>query len=119
MGFPITDAESANIAHRITAPAELVVAAAVRVAGVVVMVERPGRHGDCISAAGRISGDRQHGGEHGFLTSHGRFVNRKEAGDLVQATGQGSPSDRITSGHLFSEDLWNDPKAQPNTEEKT
>lgn len=114
MGFPITEAESCAIEHIITSRPELIVAAAIRVGRTIVTVERPGRHGDCISAAGRVTGDAQHGGEHGFLTSHGRFVGRKEAGDLVQQTGQGSPSDRITSGNLFSEDLWNDPKDNPN-----
>lgn len=115
MGFPITDTESAAIAHIIESRPELIVAAAVRAGNVIVTVERPGRHGNIISAADTLSKDT----EHGFLTSHGRFVNRKEAGDLVQQTGQGSPSDRITSGHLFSEDLWNDHKIQPKTEEKT
>ena len=105
MGFPITDDESVRIRAMIEAAPELIVAAAIRTAGVVVMVERPGRHGDCINV---LHGRGFKHDDHGFVTSHGRFVNRKEAGDLVQQTGQGSPSTRITSGHLFSDDLWND-----------
>lgn len=68
------------------------------------MVERPGRHGDCF-CEGFDSDD-----EHGFITSHGRFVDRLEAGNLVLATGQGSPRGKpiLYDNYLFSEDMWKD-----------
>jgi hypothetical protein len=104
MAFPLSDEEHCRIRRRIEDRPELIVAAAIRWGDVVVMVERPGRHGNCIwpmHAAGLPHND------HGFLTSHGRFVDRLEAGKLVAETGQGSVRTNC-NGHLFSEDMWND-----------
>jgi hypothetical protein len=84
---------------------ELIVSAAVRVDGKVVMVERPGRHGDCINFLSGLGQDHR---DQGFVTSRGRFVDRLEAGRIAMASGQGSPR-AIRNGHLFSEDLWNTP----------
>lgn len=74
------------------------------------------RHGDCFTtleawARGltpeereRI-GESQLAGEHqGFLTSLGRFVDRKEAYALAQAAGQIQGGSK--HGYLFSEDLY-------------
>lgn len=115
MGFPLSDEEHAAIKARIEAQPELIVAAAIQVdwcgSKLIVMAERPGRHGNCISAAGRISGDAARGGEHGFVTNRGRFVGRAEAGRIVLAAEQGSPGGSPRSNpnmHLFSEDMWND-----------
>jgi hypothetical protein len=44
----------------------------------------------------------------GFLTTHGRFVDRQEAGRIAVAAGQGSPRP-LCNGNLFSEDLWLEP----------
>ena len=93
---------------------EIIVAAAIRVDGilvegyapykVVLSVPRPGRH----HHVGWFLGT--HGVEHhdqGFLTSSGRFVDRYEAYAIAEAAGQilvktGSP--RVPT--LYSEDLW-------------
>jgi hypothetical protein len=42
------------------------------------------------------------------------LVDRKEAGDIVLATGQGSPRPGKSNpnGHLFSEDMWHDLKKE-------
>jgi hypothetical protein len=108
MAFPLSDAEHANIKARIDDQVELIIAAAIRCEGVIVMVERPGRHGDCINFM-------HHKGlahdDHGFVTNRGRFVGRKEAAEIVVASGQGAPREGYE--HLFSEDMWNDWDVSP------
>lgn len=123
MAFPLSDAEHGAIKARIEALEELIVAAAVRVRRgsgppVILFSERPGRHGDVIWEAGQLSGLRTAGGEHGFVTSRGRFVDRREAAELVARTGQGSHRD-MGAGYpaqLFSEDMWNDWDVHPTKE---
>jgi hypothetical protein len=90
---------------------ECIVAAAIQVtlweglAPVTLMVDRPNRHGNIISAAGRITGNVETGGgEQGFVTSHGRFVDREEGRTIALASGQISCT-RLPH-RLFSEDLW-------------
>lgn len=109
MAFPLSDTEHATIKAQISAQPELIVAAAVRLTeGRVLMVERPGRHGDCINWLHRLGADRS---DHGFITNRGRFVDHVEAAHLVQETGQGSPRSDLHG--LFSEDMWNDWDTQP------
>ncbi len=121
MAFPLSDEEHAAIKARIEAQEELIVAAAVRISRgglpIILFCERPGRHGDVIWDAGLLSGDRMSGGEHGFVTSRGRFVDRQEAAELVAATGQGSHRDMGPTypAQLFSEDMWNDWDRKPQT----
>lgn len=121
MAFPLSDAEHATIRARIEDQQEIIVGAAIRVplgyGHIILTVERPGRHGNLIYAAGRISGDRNRGGEHGFITNHGRFVDRAEAGDIVHITEQGSTREGC-GGLLFSEDMWNDWDVFPSGEVK-
>jgi len=114
MAFPLSDAEHAAIKARIDGQEELVVAAALRFPGFVVMVERPGRHGNCINPMYRLGMTH---GEHGFATNRGRFVDRQEAARIVKASGQGSTRD-FGPGYpdsLFSEDMWNDWDVSPRT----
>lgn len=104
MGFPISDDEHVYIRRRIEAPVELIVAAAIRSRGVIVTVERPGRHGNCINVMHSLGMDYA---DQGFITNRGRFVDRQEAAQIAVAAGQGSPREGC-GGNLFSEDLWND-----------
>lgn len=111
MGFPITEAEHDASEAMIAGLPELIVAAAVKEGGCVVMVERPGRHGNCLNwFSGQ--GVRRPTEDCGFVTSRGRFVDREEAGRIVVAAGQASPRTEPTGinprAHLFSEDVWND-----------
>lgn len=108
--FPISNAEDTAIEVRIMTQQELVVAAAVLVGEIIVMVERPGRHGDCINFCTHlgIAFDDDGHYSHGFVTSRGRFVDRQEAARIVVASKQGSP--RLFEGYvpaLFTEDMWN------------
>lgn len=107
MAFPITQEEHDAIEARITASAELVVAAAVRTPHGIITRERPARHGDLWGLLPRGMDPSDPDCVHGFLTSHGRFVDRLQAGALVLATGQASPR-ASCNNHLFSEDLWLD-----------
>lgn len=106
MAFPLTEEEHNYIEARIQEIPELIVAAAVRYGHQIVFVERPARHHD--SFVPSLKSEDQY--ECGFVTSRGRFVGRKEAGEIVMATGQGTP--RIGKSNpnlmLFSEDMWHD-----------
>lgn len=118
MAFPLSNDEHAAIKRRIDGQQELVVAAAIRLGGATISFARPGRHGNCLNwlshhGLGRIN--QEH--DCGFLTNKGRFVDREEAGRIVQAAGQGSP--RLDppginpKEMLFSEDMWNDVDLEP------
>lgn len=66
------------------------------------------RHGSIYSQIGRLVSDRQkvglHEKEQGFLTSHNRFVDRKEAFIIATNNNQVLPGHR--GDKLFSEDLY-------------
>lgn len=108
MAFPLSDTEHAAIKARINGQDEMIVAAAIRYrengCNVVVMVERPGRHGDCINFMHYHRAFPYE--DQGFITNRGRFVDRVEAAEIVAASGQGSKREGING--LFSEDMWND-----------
>lgn len=85
--------------------AEIISASAVfSTDGVIYAVMMPGRHSDCnwaIWADGKVHDPRREG----FLTSRGRYVDRKEALVIATLNGQvrtkhGSPDE------LYSEDMW-------------
>jgi hypothetical protein len=107
MAFPLSDEEHNFIESMIQNQIELVVAAAIKTTGgLILMVERPGRHGECISLLhwSKLPYENQ-----GFITNKGRFVDRKEAAEIVMNAKQGSP--RVGSFNpnnlLYSEDMWN------------
>jgi hypothetical protein len=81
----------------------LIDAAAIRHRGVVYSVERPGRHHDvirsiCAAGYGPVGGDS----EQGFVTTDGRFVDRREASLIARMGGQVM----FVEDTLFSEDVW-------------
>jgi hypothetical protein len=87
-----------------------IIAAALKINGLVAFVERPGRHHHAIHALARggYPSPVGRGDEQGFVTSEGAFVSRREAmmiaieaKQLIPREGQHGPG-----GHLFSEDLW-------------
>lgn len=74
--------------------------------GLIYAIGRRGRHHHCIrymNTLGRAGLSNTH--DQGFVTTHGRYVDRFEALGIAQAAGQlirkTPPPDR-----LFSEDLW-------------
>lgn len=85
---------------------ELIVAAAIQIEGLIISLPRPARHGQVIASA-----DAAHVPAHmittscqGFLTSHGRFVNRVQARQLAFIAKQ--VEDTEHDRDLVSEDLW-------------
>lgn len=88
---------------------EIIVAAACLVEKLIVSIPRPARHHHILKAIFDATGKRRLScvaPEHqGFLTSTGRFVDRKEACVIARANNQiltkTGPDDI-----LFSEDLW-------------
>lgn len=72
------------------------------------------RHGDCFTTLNAwaellsdgeraaIGPEQLHGKNQGFLTSTGRYVDRKEGARIAVAAGQVDPS----CTHLYSEDLY-------------
>lgn len=108
MAFPLSAAEHQAIKARINGQDELIVAAAIRCEGVIIMVERPGRHGNCINFMHRLGLPHR---DHGFVTNRGRFVDRQEAGRIVLSSEQGSSGGTPENNPhmaLFSEDMWNE-----------
>lgn len=85
---------------------EAITTAAVRAGELIVTIERPGRHGDCINFLHRYGLDYM---DQGFLTTHGRFVDRIEGGKIAVAAGQGAPRPQC-NGNIFSEDIWPEPR---------
>lgn len=115
MAFPLSDQEHGVIKARIEGQQELIIAAAVRLGRVVIMVERPGRHGNCINFLSHLGLNYM---DQGFVTNRGRFVDRETAAEIVAKAAQGSA--RHFKGYapaLHSEDLWNDWDARPTATE--
>jgi hypothetical protein len=89
---------------------ETVETAAVSVKGVVYTLPRPARHCDVMRHIWEtVSKDIFVGPDaQGFVTSRGRFVNRRKALRVVKAAGQPQidhPALNV-GNQLFSEDLW-------------
>lgn len=109
MAYPLSREEHDAIEKRIQDQTELIVAAAVRHRDIIIMVERPDRHGHCLNFLHRYGIDPiEDNHECGFVTNRGRFVGRKEAGQIVIASKQGTYMDGPSNphGHLYSEDMW-------------
>ncbi len=88
---------------------ERIEAAAILWEGQIYTLPRPARHGDlfkanCEVVNGVVRG-KILGGEQGFVTNKGRFVDRKEGCQIAHAANQ---IIRQTGGPntLYTEDLW-------------
>jgi hypothetical protein len=83
---------------------EKIVMSAVRLSeSIIVSTPKPGRHYDVIKHLSTIGYDCR-GVESGFITSEGRFVDRKEGRDIAVGAGQCSSCD--VGGELTTQDLW-------------
>lgn len=81
---------------------ELIVAAALRYAGIMLVMERPARHHTIFFAMHKHLVSVPDA-EQGFLTSAGRFVDRVTAHEIATAAGQ---TTSVEHKDLFTEDLW-------------
>lgn len=80
--------------------------AAIRFAGVIYALPRPGRHHNILRLMKALGVPPLRGKEEqGFLTSEGKFVDRKEGKLIAVARGQLIPRASKTS-NLFSECMW-------------
>lgn len=91
--------------ERVANAPETIFQAAVRLDGKTYGVPQPGRHHDVFRAMKAHGLPTPIGGEQGFVTSKGRFVNRREGLQIAIANSQiiakTDPEDQ-----LFSEDMW-------------
>lgn len=84
---------------------ETIEASAICVEGIVYSVPRPGRHHDVFKVMPRQQALSSHIDDQGFVTSTGRFVDRKEAAEIARAANQ-LIREPTPSYMLTSEDVW-------------
>jgi hypothetical protein len=85
-------------------PQELPACAAVRTAHGFIFAGK--RHGECLLGLA-VSGYDKRYSTQGFMTTHGRFVDRVEARLLMDRAGIGSAApDGFRGDQLYSEDLY-------------
>lgn len=83
---------------------EIIVAAAISHNGLICTMPQPARHHHIIHTLHRSEYSLPVSSEEGFLTSEGRFVDRKKAAELSIKAGQ---IDQLRwPPYLYSEDLW-------------
>jgi hypothetical protein len=91
------------VAHAIP-EAERVGQAAIRIGEAVFTLPRPNRHHNILWWLSVLSVPSQLTHDQGFVTSAGRYVDRLEAAEIAQRSGQ--VQTLISPPHLYSEDLW-------------
>lgn len=89
---------------------ERIIGVAIKYAnGITCSLPRPNRHHHIIRALAAMGVDHPTPASsvQGFVTDSGRFVDRREAGRIADATGQAKRTvgSRV-GGDLYSEDLW-------------
>lgn len=86
---------------------ELIVAAALLKDGLVCSIPPPGSHCDMFRMLASMGVEIPVNCEEGFLTSEGRFVNRRYAMLIAFVAEQiETTPDNVMGLELFSEDLW-------------
>ena len=71
---------------------------------VLYVIENPGRHHHIIHIRYHSGHKKSIGGIQSFITSHGRFIDRKMAGKIALQTGQ---IEKLkVPPYLYSEDIW-------------
>jgi hypothetical protein len=87
---------------------EIIICAAIRMSDGYIV--RGHRHNNCIRTASEIpkyQGEKWHGDDQGFITSTGRYVDRKEAFEIASKANQLKYDlSRATTKELYSEDLY-------------
>lgn len=83
---------------------ERIISVAISAFGIVASLPAPARHGDVLRKLSDFNPIIVRGDQQGFLTSAGRYVNRRDAAVLALAAGQ--VDKLIAAPDLYSEDLW-------------
>ena len=84
---------------------EFIISAAVQHEEVIFSLPRPNRHYHIVHKMYDMGLPKTAQQHQGFLTTTGRFLDRKEAATLALSNGQISKL-KFVSDELFSEDLW-------------
>jgi hypothetical protein len=87
---------------------QIVGVAIIRYDGTVFSLPKPNRHHNCIRAMAAAGDPVPIKGKQGFITDTGRFLNRTQAGRLVESNGQyfKRTAGSYPGGELYSEDIW-------------
>lgn len=100
----LADALTAGKPEQVVTKREIIVAAAISHNGLICTMPQPARHHHIIHTLHRSEYSLPVSSEEGFLTSEGRFVDRKKAAELAIKAGQ---IDQLQwPPYLYSEDLW-------------
>ena len=83
---------------------ERIISVAISAFGIVASLPAPARHGDVLRKLHDFNPIALGGECQGFLTSAGRYVNRRDAAAIALAAGQ--VDKLISAPDLYSEDLW-------------
>lgn len=83
---------------------ERIVSVAISAFGFIASLPAPARHGDVLKKLSYVNPTILGPGTQGFITSAGRFVNRRDA--AVIALEQLQVEKLISPPELYSEDLW-------------
>ena len=83
---------------------ERIISVAISAFGIIASLPAPARHGDVLRKLFDFNDTVLGPDEQGFLTSAGRYVNRRDAAAIALEAGQ---TDKLISApNLYSEDLW-------------
>ena len=83
---------------------ERIVSVAISAFGIIASLPAPARHGDVLRKLHDFNPMLLGPDTQGFLTSAGRYVNRRDAAAIALAAGQ--TGGLINAPDLYSEDLW-------------
>jgi len=89
----------------IATPKETITGVAVRANGKLYKLPKPNRHHHVLGLIHKETKKEVFAEEEGFITSLGRYVNRKEAYRIAKAANQFLPR-HFNSGELYSECVW-------------
>lgn len=83
---------------------ERIISVAISAFGIIASLPSPARHGDVLRRLHDFNPIILGPDTQGFLTSAGRYVNRRDAAAIALAAGQ--TGKLISAPDLYSEDLW-------------
>lgn len=85
---------------------ERIISVAISAFGVISSLPAPARHHDVLRKLYDFNPLLLGPDTQGFMTSAGRYVNRRDAAMIAIEAGQVVSTDLISAPELFSEDLW-------------
>lgn len=83
----------------------MIIAAAIKVGDLILFMPQPARHNDILLEMSKNGIPKPIGGEQGFITAKGNFVNRELALNIADSYGQIIVKNGSKT-KLYSEDIW-------------